>query len=290
MLRLSTGLRNKIAGIDVNKILNGSFTTDTSSWTAIASVLASIAGGQSGNCLRITTNSASPAKAYQDITCKIGHYYMLIVYGKNGTCSTGKVMIGTVADEDAVFDSGDNNFADWTVFPASIAGVIVFQATATTHRITLQNSDTSNTGKTYLFDEVKLISLARAIRDIFYKGFINIYVGSQPGTPDNAPGSTLLCTIYSDGSSAGLSFEEAVAGTITKKSTETWSGTAVATGTAGWWRLITPGDDGSGNTTDERLDGAIATTGAELNMASLTIVINAIQSISTFQATVSMQA
>jgi hypothetical protein len=289
MLRLSTGLRNKLLGIETNKITNGEFTTVTTGWTAVDGVLSSEAGGQSGNYLKVLANSANVSKAYQDVTTmKIGHYYILFVYGKNTGASSGsKIFIGTVADEDAIFESADVAPADWTLYHADVLVAVVFEATATTHRFTLQNSDTTNTGKYFGFDTVKLVSLSRAVKDIFYKGFLNIYSGGQPATGDLAPTGNILVTMYSDGAAVGLSFDDAASGTLNKKSTETWSGTAVGAGTqtAGWFRLITPGDGGAGSDTDERLDGAIGTAGQELNMSSTSITNGAVVAISTFQLT-----
>lgn len=70
----------------------------------------------------------------------------------------------------------------------------------------------------------------------------------------------------------GLNYDAAVAGVISKVSTETWSGNAVASGTAGWFRIRGAGDSGSGaSTTAVRVDGAISTSGAQMNLASLTI-------------------
>ena len=127
--------------------------------------------------------------------------------------------------------------------------------------------------------------MAHSIQDLFMDGFIKIYSGSQPTNADDAPTGTLLCTIYSDGSAAGLEFDDSASGTISKKSTETWTGTAVATGTAGWFRLQAVGDGGSSSSEDERIDGAIATSGAQLNMSSTSITSGAVQAVSTFQIT-----
>jgi len=45
------------------------------------------------------------------------------------------------------------------------------------------------------------------------------------------------------------------------------------------------GDSGASSTTDCRLDGACATSGGQLNMSSLSISSDAVQTISTFQIT-----
>jgi len=293
-LRLSTGLRNKLAGINLNKITNGEFTTDTTGWTAINAVLSSESGGQSGNHLKVLTNSANVAKAYQDITTmKVDHMYVMYAYGKNtGGASGGRVMVGTVADEDAIFESADmTQSAAWVEFYADVAGLIVFKATATTHRFTLQNSDTSDTAKFFGFDTIKLISLSRALQDIFHKGFVKLYSGTQPALADNAPVGNLLVTIYSDGAAVGLSFDDASNGTLSKKSTETWSGSGVYNPGADAlsFRLIAPGDGGGSSTTDERIDGSVGTSGAELNMGSTYVALSAVISISTFQLTVPAQ-
>lgn len=292
-VRLSTGLVNKIAGggaAAFNKITNGSFTTNTSGWTAVTGVLSSVASGQSGNCLQIAANSANVSQAYQDITTKIGHIYLLSVYVKNGTASSGAVRVGVSGDISSLGAHTALNHAGWTHVAGTLSSTyLIFIATATSHRITLENSDTSNTGLTMLFDEVSIISDARSIQDIFYKGFIQVYSGSQPTSPDNAPTGTLLCTFYSDGTTTGISFDDAVVGVLSKATAETWSGTAGATGTAGWFRIITPNDLGTANSTDERIDGAISTAGAELNFNNLSITSGSVQTISTFSITVPSQ-
>lgn len=285
-LKLSTGLRNKLLGININKVTNGSFTTNTTGWTAVDATLSSVSGGQSGNCLQVAeSGGTNPGKAYQDVTTKSGHLYMLEVYFKKGTADSGKVMIGTTGDEDAIWDTGNLTYTDWTKVPGNMGveatGKIVFAATSTTTRITLQTNDTTD-GETSLFDEVKLISVARAIQDVFDGGYVKIYSGTQPSSPDDAPSGTLLVTIDSN-TGDGLHFDDATGGVLTKKATETWSGTAVASGNAGWFRLVAKGDSGGSSTTEERIDGACGTSGAELTMSSTAIVAGAVESISTFQ-------
>ena len=95
-LRLSTGLRNKLLGINTELITNGGFGSATTGWTASNATLASVASGQSGNCLEITeTGSASPGQAYQDITTIIGRPYKLTLYFKKGTSDYGAFHLGT---------------------------------------------------------------------------------------------------------------------------------------------------------------------------------------------------
>lgn len=106
--------------------------------------------------------------------------------------------------------------------------------------------------------------------------FIDIYSGTQPTTPDEAPSGTKLVTLYSDGTATGLGWGTAAAGVLPKASGETWSGTCLATGTAGWFRIREAGDAGTSlSTTAVRIDGTIATSGADMNLGSLSLVSGA---------------
>jgi hypothetical protein len=279
-LRISTGLKNKILGINANKLTNGAFTEDATGWTAVTATLSSVAGGQAGNALQVAeSGGADPGKAYQDVTTKVGHVYRLDVYFKNGTADSGKIKIGTTSVDNSIYESPALTDAAWAL------KTIFFIATETTTRITLESTDATE-GETSLFDEARLVSQSRSIQDIFKDGFIDIYSGSQPASADDAPTGTKLATIYSDGAAAGLEFDDAVAGVLSKKSAETWSGPGLAPGgTAGWFRFRAAGDSGTQNTTDERIDGAVATAGAQLNMSATSIVADAIQTINTFTIT-----
>lgn len=86
----------------------------------------------------------------------------------------------------------------------------------------------------------------------------------------------------------GLTFETAASGAVAKNANETWSGVAAATGTAGWFRFegsVT--DPGTSDTGAQylRLDGSIATSGANLNMSSTSITSGATQTLSSFSIT-----
>jgi hypothetical protein len=83
----------------------------------------------------------------------------------------------------------------------------------------------------------------------------------------------------------------AAAGVLTKDTTQTWSGTAVGAGTqtAGWFRY--KGSVADAGALDSsavfmRLDGNIATSGANMNMSSTSITSGALQTLSTFSFTV----
>lgn len=84
----------------------------------------------------------------------------------------------------------------------------------------------------------------------------------------------------------GLNWQVPVAGVLAKETT-VWQGDAVATGTAGYFRFeADPSDDQGATTTFRRLDGSIATSGADLNISSTSLVTDATQTINTFTLTV----
>ena len=81
----------------------------------------------------------------------------------------------------------------------------------------------------------------------------------------------------------------AAAGVITKDTTQTWSGTAAATGTAGWFRYV--GSIADAGALDSsavylRMDGSIATSGADMSMSSTNITSGALQTLSSFSFTI----
>ncbi|HYF28572.1 MAG TPA: hypothetical protein VD931_22725 [Baekduia sp.] len=108
--------------------------------------------------------------------------------------------------------------------------------------------------------------------------------------------STVTTLTKTDSNMAGgvtavnaLTWGDSAAGVLVKHPSETWSGVAAATGTAGWFRIEAAVSDAGGTDSSEailRIDGAIATSGAELNMASTSITASAVQTISSFSITI----
>lgn len=112
-----------------------------------------------------------------------------------------------------------------------------------------------------------------SFRECFALGFIDVYSGTQPTSPDDASGGTPLVTLSSGGTGTGLSWEAAaVSGVLSKLSSETWQGTVAADGVAGWFRLRAAGDTGLlASTTAKRYDGAIGTSGSQMNLGQLSL-------------------
>lgn len=85
----------------------------------------------------------------------------------------------------------------------------------------------------------------------------------------------------------GLKWGDVVGGIISKISAQLWAGNAVASGIAGWFRFEASVLDP--NTLDStesihRLDGAVANSGAELNLGNTNMTIGIPQIIGTFTA------
>lgn len=145
------------------------------------------------------------------------------------------------------------------------------------------------------------IRLSDAMRDFMLEtgsvetalalGFLIIYSGSQPASANDAATGTRLATIANADGATGLTFEAiATAGTLPKTSGETWSGTAVASGTAGWFRFAgldtdkatTEANANAGGVAFVALDGSIAVTGGDINMSNVSVVTSALQTITVF--------
>lgn len=138
-----------------------------------------------------------------------------------------------------------------------------------------------------------------SFNDIFRNGVMRIFSGSQPASADDAEAGTQLVEItvgsgaFVSGSPAnGLNFgETATAGILGKSGSETWSGQASQTGTAGWFRFYPndrdnhTGADGGGET-KIRFDGAIATSGAQLNMSNTSITSGGTTTIDSVAVTI----
>ena len=127
----------------------------------------------------------------------------------------------------------------------------------------------------------------------FTNGVIEVYSGSQPADANSAVTGTLLGTItlasgaFTAGvATNGLTWAAAAAGVASK--TGVWSMNGIATGTAGWFRLKgNPVDAGAAaDTTHYRLDGSVATSGADLNLSNISIVSGTPVTVDSFSFTI----
>ena len=79
----------------------------------------------------------------------------------------------------------------------------------------------------------------------------------------------------------------AASGQLAKNSSEVWSGTVVANGTASFFRMKTAADDNSSSITASRIQGSIGLDGADLNFATLGLVVGNLRQINFFVISVS---
>jgi hypothetical protein len=101
-------------------------------------------------------------------------------------------------------------------------------------------------------------------------GFLEIWSGSQPATPDVAPtgGNVLLATL----NLSATAFTASSGGTKTANAIT--SGTAAATGTATWFRAY------DSNGTTAVIDGSAGISGTDMILATASIVTGAVVSCS----------
>lgn len=106
---------------------------------------------------------------------------------------------------------------------------------------------------------------------------VKIYGGLPPVDADAAIGTAvLLCQFFNgnDGATTLTFSDTASDGVIQKNSTESWTGTVIATGTATFYRLELAEDDQSLGTTHRRLQGSVGVAGADMNLSSVGFVLN----------------
>lgn len=112
--------------------------------------------------------------------------------------------------------------------------------------------------------------LADAATAEFAGGTIDIYTGTQPASAEDAATGTLLVTV----DLPSPAFDAAVDGVASK--TGSWFGVAVATDTAGWFRMRNAGDT-------LHKDGEVTATagGGEIEIDTTSIVENGVVVINT---------
>ena len=104
-----TELTNLVSWYDLDSIsvgsslvTNGTFSSDTTGWSGGNASLASVSGGQSGNCIEITMSSAGASLAYQWVAgLTSGKSYQFNAYVKSGTSGNDACKIELRASDGA---------------------------------------------------------------------------------------------------------------------------------------------------------------------------------------------
>lgn len=135
---------------------------------------------------------------------------------------------------------------------------------------------------------------ATGIKTMFAKGAIYLYTGPQPANADAAVGSATLIgiithnavTFVPGGNADGLNFDTPALGVLNKPAGETWRTVCSAAGTIGWFRMVGNATDSFGaSTTLCRIDGSVATSGADLNLPTIVAAVSTPITIDVFQIT-----
>lgn len=135
------------------------------------------------------------------------------------------------------------------------------------------------------------------IYQAYYPGSgVVVTVATPPGVGDAHNGLALVATVTTMTASssgnitggvdatAGLQFGPPSSGTVSKSGT--WSFNGLAVGTAGWFRMKASAYDNDGAlTTYSRLDGSVATSGADMNLSTISIAVSQPTTIDTFTVT-----
>lgn len=118
---------------------------------------------------------------------------------------------------------------------------------------------------------------------------IKIYSGTAPASADEAivAGSTLLVTITSGDTGAGLTFGTPSGGQVSKSTSEVWSGTVQNSGTATFFRMEDAADTGLSSATAVRIQGTVGLDGADMNFGTTALVAGNLRQLNLFVITVS---
>lgn len=209
-------------------------------------------------------------------------------YSKTHKCSSvqfeisgGAAITNSNGNPEIINNSGDG--VDWstmfadgdqiTISGSSSNDTIFTVLAASSGYIEIEKEPTAESGQSCILS----VANGGSVKDILRNGILVIFEGSQPASADNdETGYTTLCRITLGGGTFvagdgenGINFGTASNGKLTKDSSETWTGTNAATGTAGWFRFY--GNDeatGADSGSKARFDGNVGTSGADLNVAS----------------------
>jgi len=105
---------------------------------------------------------------------------------------------------------------------------------------------------------------------------LDLTIADVPGTC-----TTTVTAKQAAARSDAMYFAAPSAGAMSKAS-ETWSGLVATSGVAGYFRFVTSSDDGTLSTTQVRAQGAVSTSGAELNLSNTSLVAATTLTIDTY--------
>lgn len=139
------------SAVQVGLIQNGGFAAATTGWDVVNCTIASVAGGQVGNCLQLTRTAADAQWTSGNIiTTVVGKIYKFSVYIKSGTS-------GNEAFELNIYNASGTFVKTGTTTAGWIKHTITFEAAYTTYVVILKKA--TATAGTMLFDEITLYEI-----------------------------------------------------------------------------------------------------------------------------------
>ena len=136
-------------------VTNGGFDSNTTGWSTYQCTIASVAGGQSGNCLQITDAASSGGSTvYRAVTPQYGKRYRLSGYAKSGTSGNESYTV-YVCPRGGPYTPGisGTSSADWTYFS------LEFEHSYSSGIIDLIIGKNTSTDGTMLFDSISLVEI-----------------------------------------------------------------------------------------------------------------------------------
>lgn len=211
----------------------------------------------------------------------------------SGSSPSGNPEIQNTVDDLSIYTAGDIITIGG---PNSNNGLVTVTNVQGADAIEVQEEVVAETAQQAFLGIIDGGSLA----EIFKGGILVIFEGTQPTSADaDESGYTILCKITrnSGGFTAGdgrngLFFEpfgNVAAGTLAKRSGDTWSGVNSNTGTAGWFRLYDNNYVTGQSETAKRIDGAVATSGGQLSLKDTALFSGVETVIGSFAATIPAQ-
>lgn len=114
-----------------------------------------------------------------------------------------------------------------------------------------------------------------ALKAALNGGEIRVFAGTIPATADAATDGAVLIGTYKEGGSGTLHFDaDASGGALAKSTSEVWSGTAAAAGTATFYRHVMPADDNGASPTAIRIQGTCGLVGSDMIMTTTVFSIS----------------
>jgi len=120
------------------------------------------------------------------------------------------------------------------------------------------------------------VAAMNALTALLNSGFISIYTGGQPSLDGALTGTVLVQLTFG---ATAFPTASASGGTVTATANAITSGTATNTGTAGYYALL------KSDASTVVLTGTVGTSGADLNLSTLSIVSGTIVTCSAYSIT-----